>query len=65
MDAWAAYFEQARIAGKGDLIEDDNFDLNQILDDLERQNGDAADYTEAGELTDPPPDDWEEPETWG
>jgi hypothetical protein len=52
MDAWAAYFETARKAGQGDLIEDDDFDLDAILKDLEtKADGD-------------PPDDWEPAETW-
>jgi hypothetical protein len=62
LDAWASYFAQAKAAGKGDLIEDDDFDLNQILADLERQEGDASALTE-----DPPeavPDDWEPVDDW-
>jgi len=50
-DAWAAYFDQARKSGQGDLIEDDDFDLDTILKDLEARDGD-------------PPDDWEPAETW-
>lgn len=54
LDAWAAYFEKARERGGGDLIEDDNFDLDAILQDLERKE-DAR--REA-------PDDWEPAEQW-
>ncbi|WP_295455306.1 hypothetical protein [uncultured Thiodictyon sp.] len=56
LDAWAAYFEHARRDGKGDLIEDDEFDLDAILTDLARQ-AQAQDDTV-------PPDDWEPAETW-
>lgn len=34
LDAWAHYYDGARKAGKGEVIEDDGFDLNQILSDL-------------------------------
>lgn len=50
LDAWAAYYDQARKAGKGELIEDDEFNLDAILKDLEQR----AD----------PPDDWEPEQTW-
>lgn len=63
VDAWASYFAKAKQAGNGELIEDDSFDLNQILDDLERQGGDASALSE--DLPEDVPDDWEEPETWG
>jgi hypothetical protein len=63
VDAWASYFAKAKQAGNGELIEDDSFDLNQILDDLERQGGDASSLL--SDLEEDVPDDWEEPETWG
>ena len=53
-DAWAAYFDQARKAGQGDLIEDDDFDLESVLKEAEARAEAASD----------PPDDWEPAETW-
>lgn len=37
VDAWAAYFAQQKREGKGDLIEDESFDLDSILEDLDRK----------------------------
>lgn len=52
LDAWTAYFKRARDEGQGELIEDDDFDLEAILADLERKAEEA------------PPDDWEPVDTW-
>lgn len=42
LDYWASYYTQARIAGKGDLIEDDDFDLNRILAEQDEKAEAAA-----------------------
>jgi len=62
LDAWAAYFAQAKATGQGDLIEDDDFDLSQILADLERQEGDASALLD--DLPGAVPDDWEPADDW-
>lgn len=56
LDAYASYFANAKLEGKGELIEDDNFDLDQIIEDLDRNDGEP--------LIDTLPDDWEEVENW-
>jgi len=50
LDAWAAYYEKARIDGKGEILEDDEFDLNKILADLD--NGDAWESVDDWKATD-------------
>jgi hypothetical protein len=62
LDAWASYFAKAKADGQGDLIEDDDFDLSQILAELERQEGDASALIDDR----PPdvPDDWEPVDDW-
>lgn len=62
LDAWASYFAKAKAEGKGDLIEDDDFDLTQILADLERQEGDASSLIE--DRPEDAPDDWEPLDDW-
>ncbi len=60
LDAWAAYFDTARKDGKGTLIEDDNFDLDEILANLERE----AEERERQKAVDAPDDQWEPAEEW-
>lgn len=55
LDAWACYFDTARKDGKGTLIEDDDFDLEAILADLERE----AKEKERAKALDAPAEDWE------
>ncbi len=56
LDAHASHFAQAMRDGKGELIEDDDFDLDQIIADLERNDGEP--------LIDSNPDDWEVIDSW-
>jgi hypothetical protein len=41
LDAWASYYHAIRARG-GEVIEDDSFNLDQILADLEHQEGGDA-----------------------
>lgn len=56
LDAHATYFAKAIREGKGEVIEDDSFDLDQIVADLELNDGEP--------LIDTNPDDWEETDNW-
>lgn len=51
LDAYASRYA-ADLANGKELIEDESFDLNQIMDDLEKNDGMVV------------PDDWEEVEDW-
>ncbi len=53
LDAWAAYFEHARKSGNGELIEDDDFDLDAILADLAENAGAQGQWEEIENWTAP------------
>jgi len=39
LDFWSLYYAKTREQGKGEIIEDDSFDLDRILADLDGQEG--------------------------
>jgi hypothetical protein len=53
-DFYADYNARLKAAGKGELYEDDSWDLEAILKDLEAQEAAAP----------PPADEWETVEDW-
>lgn len=54
VDFWADYYAQLRSSGKTEMYEDDDFDINAILSELEANEVEP----------DAPPEDWEEVESW-
>lgn len=54
VDFYAAYYDQLKASGKTEMFEDDDFDLNAILSELEAKE----------ERPDPLPDEWEDVEAW-
>jgi len=54
VDYYADYYSRLKASGKTEMFEDDDFDLNSILSNLEANEPDPE----------PMPDEWESVEDW-